>query len=181
MRAQKPLLLFLAKALLLYVTWELLYYNWLVPYSSLDENMTRNLARLSAALLEVWGYTAVVSNFYHPQGVFGHCNVIVDGIPGILIANPCNGLSLIVLFAGFIIAYPGNWKQKAVYILAGSLLVYGINLIRIQVLIFNFLYSQQSFDFNHKYTYTILVYLCIFMLWLNWANRFANHKRMTAA
>jgi hypothetical protein len=54
--------------------------------------------------------------------------------------------------------------------------VYVINLIRIQLLILNFKYSTLSFDFNHKYTYTIVVYLCIFMLWLIWANHLSMRK-----
>ena len=179
MRAQKKLLFFLAKALLLYVAWNFLYYDWIVPRTALEEKMTTGIAASSATLLKVWGYLAEAEHYYDPDGTYRHSEVLVNNMPGILIANPCNGLSLIVLFAGFIIAYPGNWKWKTGYILAGSLLVFAINLIRIQLLIFNYLYSEQSFEFNHKYTYTIVVYLCIFMLWLYWANHFSSRRQLS--
>jgi exosortase family protein XrtF len=179
MHAQKPLLLFLAKALLLYVAWNVLYYEWIVPHTALEEKMTSGIAVSSAALLKVWGYVAEAKHYYDPDGAYRHSEVLVNHQPGILIANPCNGLSLMVLFAGFIIAYPGNRKLKTGYILAGLMLVYSINLIRIQLLILNYLYSKQSFEFNHKYTYTIVVYVCILMLWLYWANRFGSRRQFS--
>jgi exosortase family protein XrtF len=181
MRAYKTLLFFLTKALLLYVTWNILYDEWIRPHTAVEEKMTVSLASLTGNLLSVWGFSADVRNAYSNKGGFAYAEVLVDNAPGILIGNPCNGLSLIILFAGFIIAYPGSWKVKTGYILVGSLLIYAINLIRIQILVFNFLYSEQSFDFNHKYTYTMAVYLCIFMLWLLWANRFSNRRSLTVS
>jgi exosortase/archaeosortase family protein len=72
------------------------------------------------------------------------------------------------------LAYPGDWKVKTIYILIGSIVIYLINVLRILVLLFNMIYYKGSFDFNHKYTYTIAVYLCVFVLWMLWANHFSK-------
>lgn len=174
----KPFYLFLGKAFLLYVGWNILYYSWLNPKTAFEEKMTIGVATISSMLLQWEGYDAFITNSYSNEGSFAYSEVVIDHEPSILIANPCNGVTLLALFIGFIIAYPGEWKVKSIYILVGSLLIYLINLIRIQILIFNYLHSQNSFEFNHKYTYTICVYSFVFLLWIGWVNYYSKRKEV---
>jgi hypothetical protein len=41
-------------------------------------------------------------------------------------------------------------------------------------LIFIQIKSPESLEFNHKYTFTLLVYSLIFALWMLWVNRYSN-------
>jgi exosortase family protein XrtF len=181
MQVHKPLFLFLAKALLLYIAWNVVYYQWLVPNTLLEPRMTEGIASLTGGMLQICGFPTRVISTYNSEGLFQHSQVVVNNTPSILIGSPCNGLALMVLFAGFIVAYPGKWKWKLGYIVTGCFAIYIINLIRIQILVWNYIYSKESFDFNHKYTYTIIVYLFIFFLWLLWTNRFSTRKSFTNA
>jgi len=97
-----------------------------------------------------------------------------DGIPVVLIEHGCNGLILMILFAAFVIAFPGPAKEKLWYVPAGVVSIYLINSLRVIGLAVNHIVSKESFDFNHKYTFTILVYGAIFMFWMIWVNRFSG-------
>ena len=100
--------------------------------------------------------------------------VAVNGIPRVHIENGCNGLTLLALFAGFILAYPGSWKKKAWFIPLGLVIVYLVNLGRVMLLTYNHVRYNESFDFNHKYTFLIAVYACIFGLWMVWINKLSD-------
>lgn len=106
--------------------------------------------------------------------------VFKDNKPLIHVADSCNALTLVVLFMGFILAYPGDWRIKLIFIPVGSIIIFGINVIRVLVLIYNYMYWQAAFDFNHKYTFTIAVYLVVFWFWMLWANKYSK-KRLTAS
>ncbi len=177
MRGNKLLFFFLVKSLIIYTAWNLLYFGYISSKTRIEEKMTSTIALVSSRIMNAWGFHTYTLDTFD-NGHFSYSEVILDNEPLLLIANPCNGLVLLVLFIGFIIAYPGNWQVKIVYILFGCLLIYLINLIRIQMLLLNLIYAEGSFDFNHKYTYTIAVYLCVFMLWMLWANYYSNRKNL---
>jgi hypothetical protein len=46
--------------------------------------------------------------------------------------------------------------------------------LRVAGLALNVLYNASSVDFNHKYTFTILVYAAIFGMWMLWVKRYAS-------
>jgi hypothetical protein len=51
--------------------------------------------------------------------------------------------------------------------------------VRVAVLAVNYHFSRHTFDFNHKYTYSFLVYSVIFGLWMLWVNRFSGLRKTT--
>ena len=100
----------------------------------------------------------------------------IDGTHGVLIGAPCNGLNLFALFAGFIIIFPGKIIQKLIFIPIGILIIHVINIFRLVALALVVLYKPESLEFNHKYTFTIVVYAFIFVMWIIWVNKFAIKK-----
>ena len=98
----------------------------------------------------------------------------VDGSNGVWVGSNCNAISLFTLFSVFIIAYPGPWKYKAWFIPAGILAIHIINIIRVIALAIIAYYNPYILDFNHTYTFTILVYGFIFGLWILWVNKFSS-------
>jgi exosortase/archaeosortase family protein len=73
-----------------------------------------------------------------------------------------------------VVAFPGPWKKKMWFVPLGILSIYLINSLRVIGLAVNHMVSQESFDFNHKYTFTILIYGAIFFFWMIWVNRFSG-------
>lgn len=159
---------FLLTAAGLYLVWFFVYEQWLKPLGHLDEVLCLNIADVSAATLRLFGLSGSVDGRV----------VLVAGQPAVLVGTPCNGLVLYALFAGFVVAFPGgSWRRKLPFIGAGLLLIYLLNILRVGALALNHLYSRSTVDFNHHYTFTFVVYACIFLLWVLWVRRFATVPR----
>ena len=97
----------------------------------------------------------------------------IDGTLGVWIGDPCNGFSLFALFLIFMITYPGPWKQKLWYIPLGLLAIHLVNVLRIVALTIILDNNSEWLDFNHNYTFNIIVYSFVFFLWYIWAKKFA--------
>lgn len=154
---------FAIRAGLLFIAWILVYHVILVPYTSLNTILTQ----------------AVIAGTDFGLGLFGYETFIRDHIvfisdqSTVLIQDGCNGLELYALYAGFLIAFPGRWKFKFTFIPIGIFLIYTINVFRNIALALNYRYFQETFEFNHKYTYVLIVYLFVFFLWRYWMNRYS--------
>jgi exosortase family protein XrtF len=100
----------------------------------------------------------------------------IDGSNGVWVGSNCNAISLFSLFAVFVIAYPGNVKNKLWFVPVGILAIHFINVFRVMALAIIARSSPESLDFNHTYTFTFLVYTFIFVLWIIWVNKFASKR-----
>jgi exosortase family protein XrtF len=166
----KPLTRFLIKAVVLYLGWHLLWYQWIEPDGRVNHYLTYNTAWISQKALNLFSSSEFTISPFEEQNTY----LFKDKIPVVLIEHGCNGLILMVLFAAFVIAFPGPWKTKVWYVPAGILAIYLINSLRVIGLALNRMFSNESFEFNHKYTFTILVYGAIFWFWMIWVNRFSG-------
>jgi exosortase family protein XrtF len=170
MNLNRPLTRFLLKAVVLYLGWHLLWYNWLEPDGRVNHYLTYNTASISALVLNATSDHSFSLSPFSEQNTY----LFKDQVPVVLIEHGCNGLILMVLFAGFVLAFPGPWKTKLWFIPLGILGIYLINSLRVIGLAVNHMVAKSSFDFNHKYTFTILVYGAIFGFWMIWVNRFSG-------
>jgi len=163
----------LATSLALVVLLALLYYFGYEQYLSNKTNFNhyanRYLAQQAAWLVGLFGYdTSVVFWQYHPN------LIVVDGTPTVSVGTPCNAISVMYLFAAFVIAYPGPWRRKLWFVPFGLLLIHLLNITRIMALAFVFIYYRSTFDFNHKYAFLIAVYTLMGSLWIWWAFYLSN-------
>jgi exosortase/archaeosortase family protein len=81
------------------------------------------------------------------------------------IADVCNGLEVMVLYAGLILCLPASIKRKIRFILPGIVLIEVLNVIRCAGLAEIYLTHPEYLDFSHHYLFTFLVYAFIFWLW----------------
>ncbi|HEX8503857.1 MAG TPA: archaeosortase/exosortase family protein [Hymenobacter sp.] len=161
------LLRFLLTAGAMYLVWFFGYEQWLAQDGRLDTVLCNDITRASVGLLRLLGFDAAVDP--------AHANlVLMNGQMAVVVGPPCNGLVLYALFGGFVLAFPGAWRRKLWFIPAGILLIWCLNVLRVAALALNQHYSHQTVDFNHHYTFTFVVYACIFGLWLLWARRLAG-------
>lgn len=151
----------------LYLLWFLGYEHYLAPAGRLDAALTQNLAQVSAAVLRLLGFTVTVTGQDPPL-------IHLAQHPVLFIGNACNGLVLYALFSGFIVAFPGPVRRKLWFIPAGLVLLYSLNVLRIVGLCLNVQYFPSTVDFNHHYTFALVVYAAIFGLWMWWATRGAR-------
>jgi exosortase family protein XrtF len=158
---------FILIALARYLSWFMFYNLWLEKDGRLDEWLTEETARASSLVLRGLGYDS------SHQKLQGSSAILKDGHTVLKIAHVCNGLVLYVLFTGFVISFPGRWQQKLWFILAGMVAIFVINVLRAAVLTLIKVYAPDALDFNHRYTFLIIMYGAIFGLWMLWVQRFS--------
>ena len=163
-KAQKRVIFFIASAIGLYLVWYILYELWLLPHSGLNQWLNHQTAQAGTGLLRLFGFNTSVQK----------SDIFLNNRRLLHIGNPCNALEFFALFSGFIMLFPGPWKVKFLFIPAGILLIFLLNIARVALLVVNYHYSHRTFDFNHKYTYSFFIYLVIFGMWMLWVNRFAT-------
>lgn len=168
MKQYKFLTRFLISAFVHYLAWFFLYESWLKPMGIPDRHLTQTTASVAEAVLGVFGYELET---YHKASM--SILYMLDK-PLIGIAHECNALILFALFTGFIISFPGSWLRKLWYIPAGMLAIWVVNIGRVTALTLIQIHYPSAMAFNHKYTFTILVYAFIFGLWMLWVKMFAN-------
>lgn len=162
---KNPIVRFLVIVFALYLLWYLVYNLWLHPAEHLDLFVIDITISMSKWVLETMGYTVYTG----ADRLIG-----IDGASGLWIGDNCNGIVLFSLFAGFIIAYKGKIKYKLIYIPIGIVLIQLLNVVRVIILAILDTHSRAWTEFNHTYTFTIVLYGFIFGLWMLWVNKFAE-------
>lgn len=160
---------FILKAVSLYGLCYFFYEFVIKKYTRLDQIFVRKIINVCTSILESLGYKTFVSKDVNDMQVMG-----IDGSNGVWIGGPCNGITLMFLFAIFVIAYPGNIKNKLWYVPLGIIAVHSINIIRIVSLSIIAYYNPYILDFNHTYTFTFIAYSFVFMLWMIWVNKLSE-------
>lgn len=85
------------------------------------------------------------------------------------IVSDCSPHLPFLIFAAVVLAFPAGWRQRALGILFGAVVIHLFNTIRIMTLIWILQWRQSWFEFAHVYlwqTGTILVVFVTFALWL---------------
>jgi len=164
------LIRFLASAFLLLVLWVLL--TTFLPGFVADMHyfIIKPQADVSAYFLRLFGY--VLDQDYMVNGC--DARIVFAGSGAICIGSGCSGLELFLLFFGFILLMRGRLKDKLWFVPLGFLGILVLNIIRIILLSVIYYHTPQYLEFNHKYTFMIIVYGAIFGLWVLWVNKFAH-------
>jgi exosortase/archaeosortase family protein len=178
-------------AIVFYSLWLGAYYKWGKDRGGFDDQMTVITANTSVFILQQLDYRADgrwvdtndrrtnASNRAYQQIEEAKMYYIsINQQDAIAIGNRCNGLFTIMIYIGFIIAYPGRWGSKAVFIVIGSISIFVSNIIRMIALTYNAIYHPISLEFNHSYTYTFVVYSVVFVFWIWWVNKYSYSAEM---
>lgn len=131
----------------------------LSPYTGIDNWLINLIINQAEQLLVLMGYTLL-----EPNSMYTH-HLGVLGSSGVVIGNPCDGLSLFILFVSFLAVFKGKIWFKTLFIGLGIVLIHFLNVGRVLALALIVVYSPESLDFHHKYSFTLFVYLVIFFLW----------------
>lgn len=159
-----PTFRFFGVAFLAYVVWSVAYEQVLKPSTTLDEAVIEHMVRSTEVVFEAVGWPVGT----YPQPATHRDRVGVAGHAGVQIGAPCDGVALFALFAIFILAFPGPISRKAWFIPAGIALLHLANIGRVVVLTRIQATSPEWLEFNHDYTFTVLIYGLVFALWYLW-------------
>ena len=93
---------------------------------------------------------------------------------GVEMRDGCNAVNVTILLWSAVLAFPAGWKRKALGIMAGSLIIQVLNIVRFISLFYLGQYSMTWFDFAHAYLWESLLVLdtmVVFWLWVKSAAR----------
>lgn len=157
------LLLFLGSYVLLSFVYGL-YLELSKNGSYAPDFITNLVAKQSSAVIEGFGYSAqVLPNPNQPS-----MKLFVEGVFLARIVEGCNALSIIILFVSFIIAFAERFKKTVLYIFAGIVIIYAVNILRIAILAIA-LYEYPAYEHTlHGVVFPGIIYGIVFLLWLIW-------------
>lgn len=93
----------------------------------------------------------------------------------------CNAVSIIILFIAFIVSFSGKSKQTLLFIAAGSVAIYFLNVIRIAVLcVLVYSFPEQE-AFLHRVFFPLFIYGFVFLMWVVWVNKFSLYAKGVAS
>ena len=165
---KNPFLRFLVFSVSLYLSWNVFYEFYLRTHTNFDKIVIDTLVRWAEVTLQTLGYS---TTDYSAADVTFREHIGIAGSKGVTIGAPCDGVVLYVLFIFFVVAFPGPLKHKAWFIPIGALSVFYLNVLRIVGLAVIMSIDESWLAFNHDYTFTIVVYAYVFLLWMIWVKR----------
>ena len=138
--------------------------------------LTHLVAEHTNALLNSVGYqTDIVAHPSEPS-----IKIIINGKYVARVIEGCNGISIIIMFLSFIVAFAGKFKTTFFYGLAGSIIIYAFNLIRIVILSIGLYHYPWRREILHTVIFPMLIYGTVFLLWMVWVNRFSKKVKSNA-
>lgn len=172
----KPVIKFILTFILVYAALSFSYKLYLdasVDDKYYPDYLTNLVAKQSQTLLETFGYNATIEE--HPNEP--SMKLIINNKFVARVVEGCNSVSVIILFVSFIIAFAGKAKTTFLYILAGSVLIYVVNLLRIVILSVGLYHYPWRREELHTVIFPMIIYGMVFLLWMFWVNRFSNIKK----
>lgn len=179
----REILLFLTKLALIYLVWRMFSIamgqeaqpmgDRLWPAASMlweqfNDLLKVNLVFFSRVILTAMGYEVAV---------LGNDVVKVVGYGGVGIGNYCLALELFILFIALVASYPASWKHKLWFIPAGVLSIHALNAVRVISLNLLTVYYPQYADFNHHFTFRIVVFIYILLLYAYFVRKYGNSSQ----
>lgn len=183
MKEYKGIIFFLLRFVITYVVLSVAYGEYIHQYDSQNppgtDGFTTLVAKQTARVSALFGYASEVHSNDHlnyaeaQEKTFD--SVYLDEQYAISVEEGCNGLSIMILFAAFIIGYWGRWKSMLWFIPAGLVFIHLSNLLRLLLLgILSIQEETAAFHFFHKFGFTAIIYGAVFILWVLWVKKFSK-------
>jgi exosortase/archaeosortase family protein len=131
------------------------------------------------SFVEEAGIGLTVATLQHTLGLLGQSvtrsgPALFTGGASVEIVADCSPHMPYLIFAAVILAFPSSWKQRALGLLFGAVVIHVFNTVRILTLIWVLAWRRSWFDFAHVYlwqTGTILIVFVTFALWIRTLSR----------
>lgn len=166
-----PALQFIIKSVLIVGTWRLMYIFILQPIRFPDKLLTKFIGEGTTIFINIFGSNSLPKVYCIDSKFIGEV-VLIRGTHAILhIGDACNGLELMLIYAGVIALLPGNKKRKTSYIVVGLLLLLIANMLRCTGLEWVYEFYRPLFETTHHYIFTLVMYIFIFIGWTLYINK----------
>jgi exosortase family protein XrtF len=163
----KPSLFFLGKFLGIYILGNVLYGLYIASYQPSPDPLTREVTQQSSWCLNAAGELTTVRDHAERASIaiVRKDDVVISVFEG------CNGLNVMIIFVAFVVAFGGPRNTMLWFIPLGLVIIHLVNLLRVGLLYVTALHFQSYFYYVHKYFFTAILYVIIFILWAIWVLR----------
>ena len=172
----RPFLLFLGKFLLSYIVLIVLYQWYLNQFDAKSfevDGITKMVADHAKFFLEIFNYDILLT----PRKTEAAIRMAVNKDFLVRIIEGCNAVSVMILFAAFVVAFSGKFWKTFVFIICGIILIHILNVIRIGLLCLGLLYYPQYGHILHDIVFPLFIYGVVFALWVIWINKFSLYAK----
>ena len=170
----KPFLIFIGTFFAAYIVFTLIYKLYLNSFETNDtDGITSFVGRNVEQLMQLFNCDIKIQkSLSHPwEEVWYNKRYIIRIIEG------CNAVSIMILFAAFVIAFSGKFKTTVLFILFGILFIHILNVLRIAILAVSLFYFPESEDILHGVLFPLVIYGVVFILWIIWVNKFSKYAK----
>jgi len=136
---------------------------WNPVNDHLIEPFTGAIARAGGAALNLLGQQTTMNG-----------TIIRSARFAVNIRNGCNGVEAMLIYFAAVLAFPASWKSRLLGVAFGFIAIQLVNLIRVVALFLTGVYLPRLFDSSHTVIWQTIVILAGVLLWILWANRFAE-------
>lgn len=136
--------------------------------------ITHLVAKQSSTLINGFGYDANVI----PHEAQPTMKLFVEGQYLARIIEGCNAISIIILFVAFIVSFAQRFRKTLFFILAGAVIIYAFNILRIAILAIA-LYRYPDYEQTlHGVVFPGIIYGIVFLLWMLWVRIISKGKEV---
>jgi exosortase family protein XrtF len=107
-----------------------------------------------------------INSMEHPS-----VKLSIDGNVVYRVIEGCNAVSVMILFASFVLAFAKAWKKTVLFLLQGIALLYIMNLMRLVALAYIYADYAQYKAFSHEIMFPAVIYGTVVALWLYWIKK----------
>ena len=166
-RQYRPVLRFIFLFLGSYTVLSMLYFWYLsffVGPPVEPDGITRLVGQQTQSVIRAFGFGGDVA-MISGEATLG---IWVDGIGVARLVEGCNAMSVMILFCAFILAFARGLQQTIGYILAGMVLIYSVNILRVVFISIALAHFDTYRVLLHDIIFPGLIYGFVLLLWLFW-------------
>jgi exosortase family protein XrtF len=168
----KPSILFLLKFLGLYFIGNIIYGAYIHSYYPGVDPVTATVTKQAAFLLDAMGWPTDVTEQLKKATAI----ISFEGKSILAVFEGCNGINVMIIHAAFLLAFGPYTKPLLWFIPAGLVVVHIFNLARIFLLFFVSIEMPRFMYFTHKYFFTAILYVVVFVMWIIWLRIYTRKK-----
>jgi exosortase family protein XrtF len=172
----KPFFTFLIKFALFYFLFSFAYSSFLNQFDTAKfelDSITTIVSNNTSSLMRFLNQDYYVI----PNESEASMKAIYNGKYVSRIIEGCNAISVIILFAAFIIAFSSTFKKTILFILFGIILIYSMNIVRIALLNYALYYYPEYQHVLHDTVFPLFIYGVVFILWIIWVTKFSKYAK----
>jgi len=165
-----PIFKFVATFGVLYMVLTLSYYAYLqVEYTATNypDPVTALVSHQTKGGLQWLGYDAQIYNAPSNPSVM----LYIDDQIVYRVIEGCNAVSVMLLFAAFVIAFAKAWKKTLLFLLIGIGTIYLVNLLRLIGLGYIYQELPKYKLIAHDIAFPAVIYGWVILLWIYWIRK----------